>query len=599
MKESIQPHTSVVLFYKYFLCEPDEFGINGETVDSNSHRKLLLIQRYSDYYVEKLRHRIKNLCTKLHLKGRILLATEGINGTISGFVPSSIHQFISEMESIDLRNEFALPPNIANGTNVPISECLFQGIDWKISSTNSTCPVRPSRDDVIVEPFPDLKVSVVNEIISTGGTVSIEDIVQHGGTHLSPSEFHQCIIDHPDSVLIDVRNTFEHAIGHFFHPSTQEPALNPEMVHFSTFDDTFCSVNANDFRGKKVLIYCTGGIRCEKASVMLKQRGISDVSQLSGGIHRYLESYGSTGFFRGKNFVFDQRIVQNPLDYNLSNVGKQHNSKSAASIGKHGFVSDGSISERNDIVGVCLECQAKYDELCGSRLCTVCRDLVLVCPDCRCNLREYHCARHSTWKSFYFTFLEVFDQAELLKQHEELVKMRNIYLPASKKYRNVRRTLTKQMAKVLESVTALDSGVAICDRFAPRRCRTCMEADFICDGKCWGFWKTSVNRRVRPNETDIPPLPVGTIVEPGPNWNELRLGSKLDATSGLPLRGFVVEIKSWGSGGTEFDCAAVSWINPCNEQRDQSSPLIYRWGAIALNGKRMYDLQQVSQSSSC
>jgi UPF0176 protein len=590
----MQQHTSVVLFYKYFICEPDERGINVENDDSTSYQKWLLIQRYSEYYIEILRDRIKALCTKLHLKGRILLAAEGINGTISGYTSSSIQQFISEMERIDLRSEFVLPPNLADDSHVPTSEYLFRGIDWKLSSTTSKNSATSSQDDVIIEPFPDLKVSVVNEIISTGGSVSVQDIVQHGGTHLSPSEFHQCMIDHPDAVLIDVRNTFEHAIGHFVRPSTQEPALNPEMVHFSTFDNTFCSVNANDFRDKKVLMYCTGGIRCEKASVMLKQRGISDVSQLSGGIHRYLETYGSTGFFRGKNFVFDQRVVQNPLDYSPSIVDEQCNSSSGTSTSD----SDSGIVERSDIVGVCLECQAKYDELCGSRVCTVCRDLVLVCPDCRCNLREYHCARHSTWKTCYFTFLEVFDRTELLQQREELIKIRYLYLPASKKHKNVRRTLTKQITKVMERVKALDNRVALCDRFAPRRCRTCMEPNSICDGKCWGFWKTTVNRQVCPTETDIPLLPIGTEVEPGPNWNELRLGSKLDISSGLPLRGVVVEIKTWGSGGTEFDCAAVSWMNPFEGQRDPSSPLIYRWGAVALNGKRMYDLQRVSQSTS-
>lgn len=595
MDQSLQQHTSIVLFYKYFICRTDEQGIAGVEVDSTSDPKWLLIQKYSEYYIEKVQHLIKTLCTKLHLKGRILLAAEGINGTISGYTSSSVHQFISEMENIDLRSDFELPPTVAHDSNVPTSEFLFRSIDWKLYSTTSNCSATSSGGNAIIEPFPDLKVSIVSEIISTGGTVSVQDIVQHGGTHLSPSEFHQCMIDHPDAVLIDVRNTFEHAIGHFIHPSTQEPALNPEMVHFSTFDNTFCSVNADEFRNKKVLMYCTGGIRCEKASVMLKQRGISDVSQLSGGIHRYIETYGSTGFFRGKNFVFDQRVVQNPLDYNPSNVDKQDNANSTTSCSAHGSDSDSSVVERSDIVGECLECRAKYDELCGSRVCTVCRDLVLVCPDCRCKLREYHCDRHSTWKTCYFTFLEVFDQTELLKQHEELIQMRNIYLPASKKHKNVRRTLTKQMTKVMEHVKALEYGVVVCDRFAPRRCRTCMEPNSICDGRCWGFWKTTVNREVCPTEADIPLLPVGSLVEPGPNWNDLRLGSKVDSRSGLPLRGVVVEIKTWGSGGTEFDCASVSWENLHDSEQKQSSPLIYRWGAIALNGKRMYDLKRVNQ----
>ena len=123
-----------------------------------------------------------------------------------------------------------------------------------------------------------------------------------------------------------MRNTFECAVGRFVHPSfaadtTQartdeiqadstiqcDPRLqgwiNPNTVTFGAFDSTFCERYSDQLKDKKVMMYCTGGIRCVKASAMLKQRGVEDVSHLSGGIHRYVEKYGREGFWKGKRKV--------------------------------------------------------------------------------------------------------------------------------------------------------------------------------------------------------------------------------------------------------------------------------------------------------
>ena len=167
-------------------------------------------------------------------------------------------------------------------------------------------------------------------------------------------------------VLIDVRNTFEHEIGHFVNPKTAEHALNPNVVAFSNFDSTFCAKHASSLKDKKVLMYCNGGIRCEKVSAMLRKQGVKDVCQLQGGIHRYLDEFGDSGHFRGKNFVFDQRVSASNL-----------------------------MCPSASVVGKFIECSAPYDEISGSRLCSVCCDLVLVCPKCQVSLREYHCRRHS------------------------------------------------------------------------------------------------------------------------------------------------------------------------------------------------------------
>jgi len=255
-------HTAVVLFYKYFLPDPAAAAAAAE--------RLPLIQQYPDYYVPQLQQFVKDLCSSKHFKGRILVAAEGVNGTVSAADLNTLQtQFIRGMEALDLVRDFGLPPGVTSAndadgaTSFSDSERrLFQGVDWKISSTAAVSNDDTQSTSPILEPFPDLKVSVVPEIISTGGAVSVQDVQQYGGTHLSPQEFHQCLLQDQDQqsdnkvVLIDVRNTFEHAIGHFV-DADGRAARNPETVTFSSFDATFAARHAEELRDAKVLLYCT------------------------------------------------------------------------------------------------------------------------------------------------------------------------------------------------------------------------------------------------------------------------------------------------------------------------------------------------------
>ena len=302
------------------------------------------------------------------------------------------------------------------------------------------------------------------------------------------------------------------------------------------------------------------------------------MNQLQGGIHRYLETYGNQGHYKGLNFVFDQRVAMKPNE----------------------------TERRNEIVGRCIECTAPFDEICGSRVCAVCRDLVLVCPSCQSKLREYHCKRHSSWKDSYFTFLETFDSEELERQKNRLVHLHESLTPPAE-HRNTRRTLLRQVEKVTKHTARLKSGQEEVHREAPLRCRTCMELNTICDGRCWGFWKTrasAIRRGEKRKSNDLAgenncplPLPVavGDQVEPGENWNVLRLGDK-NYSDGHRKRGKVVEIKTWA--GDDNDCVAVMWDRPelaGGNRRNKGTvqPQIYRWGVVALNGSRMYDLRRI------
>jgi hypothetical protein len=313
---------------------------------------------------------------------------------------------------------------------------------------------------------------------------------------------------------------------------------------------------------------------------MLRNRGVDDVSQLSGGIHRYLEEFGGKGHYRGLNFVFDQRVAMKPEE-----------------------------DKPWEVVGRCLECGENFDELSGSRRCTVCQDLVLVCPCCESTLREYHCRRHSTWKDCYFTFLEVFDEKDLSVQLKKLTQFRDVLIPASA-HKNQRRTLSRQIEKVKEQLGKLSQGMAAVDRDAPRRCRTCMQSRTLCDGKCWGFWKTATESSLAPREErgecsspaaikGISPVAIGDIVEPSKDWNPIRLGDTMDKDGNL-LRGEVTSIKSW-AGSLERDCVSVLWNDGVVRGRNQAKfqSQIYRWGVLAVDGRtRIYDVRRVGSSNS-
>ena len=135
----------------------------------------------------------------------------------------------------------------------------------------------------------------------------------------------------------------------------------------------------------------------------------------------------------------------------------------------------------SDVVGRCIECQAPYDEISGSNLCTVCRDLVLICPSCKMAHHEIHCKRHQNLKNCYFTFLERFSLEELQSQHNNLQVVHDACLPA-RKHKNARRTLRKQLDKLQLRIEELRSGSVEVNRNPKRRCRTCFESEDICDG---------------------------------------------------------------------------------------------------------------------
>jgi predicted sulfurtransferase len=640
-----QTHGHVVLFYRYFLPANSTTNHNQNCTDEGEldDATLQFFHAHANHYLPLLRTHQNALCEKLGMKGRILVSTEGINGTLSYHEMDLLKQYQREMHNFDLLSQFDTPSDLKSNGEKPMAGKgrLFTNIDWKISPVNRA-----------QEPFPDLKVQIVKEIVNTGGTIDAYDIPSHSGKEISPEEFHNILLQarvnggwvadqseqnetmKKEVVLIDVRNTFEHAIGHFVHPhsnttipcsentetssETTPPAINPNTVTFSHFDSNFCAKYSDVLKDKKVLMYCTGGIRCVKASAMLKKRGVQDVSHLSGGIHRYLEKYSDRGFYKGKCMVFDQRVALEPAALKVSVHGDEAENKE-----------EEIISKNSNVVGRCIECQVPWDQISGAILCTVCRDLVLICELCRASIREFHCVRHRRWKNAYFTFLNSYSIEELEQQSTMLEQLHDSYDPP-KEHKNVRRTLRKQIEKVRNRIDELKSGCATVKTTAKRYCRTCFEPNDICDGLCWGFWKqTTQSSHQHQNNHKLEPImavQIGDRCQPGPHWNEFRLGTKFtlnpkrvkteqsrsqSQSSGMTLKtGTVVQIKSWGSGGNENDCVAVLWDDDSssvgtsrrkrqrNQEKTDETAIqqadIYRWGTVARNGQRMYDVQLLS-----
>lgn len=217
--------------------------------------------------VPVLQEEITAFCRERGICGLLLLSVEGCNGTMAG-LPDAMSVFVSFLQA-----------------------CAEIG----------TLSVKTSTSDNL--PFGLLKIEVRQEIV----TLKRPDIFPDSDddTHLSPAQWHEVLTSRDDFVLIDVRNTYETEIGKF------RNVIDPKLGQFSDFPD-FVAKQAIP-KDKTILMYCTGGIRCEKASVFMKQEGYQNVFQLDGGILNYLEQFPE-GEYEGECFVFDRRVA---VDRNL------------------------------------------------------------------------------------------------------------------------------------------------------------------------------------------------------------------------------------------------------------------------------------------
>ena len=212
---------------------------------------------------ESLKRPLATICCGLGIRGTLLLASEGINGTVAG-------------------TRAAIDTLIAWLADQP----EFAGLEHKESLAATM-------------PFNRMKVRLKREIVTMG--VPDTDPLKIVGTYVDPADWNALISD-PETVVVDTRNSYEYAIGTF------RGAIDPETDTFREFPD-WVARNENRLRGKKIAMFCTGGIRCEKATAFMKANGYDEVYHLKGGILKYLEDVPvSESLWDGECFVFDERV---------------------------------------------------------------------------------------------------------------------------------------------------------------------------------------------------------------------------------------------------------------------------------------------------
>lgn len=213
---------------------------------------------------KNLQMSLKNVCAQQAVKGTILLAEEGINGTIAG-TRQGIDAVFSHIKSDE----------------------RLRDIDIKESTADAI-------------PFAKLKVRLKKEIV----TIGLPEVspTKQVGTYVPPQEWNNIISD-PDVVVIDTRNDYEVGMGTF------QGAKNPETDEFNEFPN-YVKENLDPKKNKKVAMFCTGGIRCEKASSYMLSQGFEEVYHLKGGILKYLEDVPEDeSLWQGECFVFDERVA--------------------------------------------------------------------------------------------------------------------------------------------------------------------------------------------------------------------------------------------------------------------------------------------------
>ena len=213
---------------------------------------------------EEIQDPLKLFLDSLNIRGTLLLAREGVNGTIAGDNDSI-------MKSLDYLQK----------------DKRLVGLEYKFSYSEKP-------------PFKRLKVKLKKEIVTLG--VSNIDPTFSSGTYVKAADWNELIND-PDVVLIDTRNNYEFEIGSF------KGSINPNTETFRQFP-AYTKNNLEKYRDKKIAMFCTGGIRCEKSTAYLKSKGFENVFHLQGGILKYLEEVKEDdSLWEGECFVFDDRVA--------------------------------------------------------------------------------------------------------------------------------------------------------------------------------------------------------------------------------------------------------------------------------------------------
>ena len=236
---------------------------------NTTHLKVVAFYSFTNLSnLTQLQEAITEFLEKRDIKGTVLLASEGINGTLAG------HEL-----RIDEFKNFLKSKNLYEASNYKTSKCGH-------------------------DPFPRLKIKLKDEIVTIGN--KLIDPKKIVGKYIQPEDWNHLISDE-EVMVLDTRNTYEYSIGSF------KNSIQPETTNFREFPDWLEKLESSGIdKSKKVAMFCTGGIRCEKASSLMKSRGFKNIYHLQGGILNYLEKINEEdSLWNGECFVFDDRVALN------------------------------------------------------------------------------------------------------------------------------------------------------------------------------------------------------------------------------------------------------------------------------------------------
>lgn len=291
----------------------------------SSEYELIIFYKYTPVTdVERFVVWQKKNCLELGLLGRILIAKEGINGTVEGLV-ENVREYERRMHAFDGKP----------GTFGNFSDVWFKG-----SVSNGSA-------------FEKLKVKARTEIVATGLSDEEEfDPNQITGTHIEAEELKQWIENGEEFEIIDMRNDYEHAVGHFAGSRDSGMKNFRDLPHIAALHE--------DIKAKKVLTVCTYGVRCEKASGYLKQKGFTNVYQLHGGIGTYMKKYPGQDFL-GSLYVFDDRMTE-------------------------------QFTDQYQKIGKCVVCAATSERF-GNCAWSVCHKQLIICVACTPQEKAIYCGK--------------------------------------------------------------------------------------------------------------------------------------------------------------------------------------------------------------
>ncbi len=266
----------------------------------------------------------KSLTHRLNLTGRVIIAEQGINGTLGGDI-QDLKTYIKETKTLS----------------------AFKDIQFKWSDGK--------RSD-----FPRLSIKVKPELVSFKFDDQLEvtpDGIKNSGQHLKPEDLQQFVKTNKDTIFFDGRNLYEANIGHF------KNAITPPARTSRDFKDILSSGDYDQYKNNPIVTYCTGGVRCEVLSAVMKRRGFKKVYQLDGGIVKYLERYPREGLWEGSLFVFDKRMSLKS-DSNQKDIGRCVHCATRTSQ-----YLNCALKKCNNLVLICEKCQSESSKLYDSVSC--------------------------------------------------------------------------------------------------------------------------------------------------------------------------------------------------------------------------------------